>query len=192
MFLGRAIFWDVCFTGGIRCLHGWVMRSNRLAERNYMRAKGRPKGSRAELKEDRLKAMRLLDECKSLSKVAQQLKVSVSSVHRWKEAKAQSGEKGLDGKRHPGPTPRLTASQKEDLKDMVMKLAVTCGCKGYGPFCCRVAEIIEQRYSVIYSGSYISALVRSFGLTSEELYRRGGGTGNWRSRQKPCTRGLFF
>lgn len=192
MFLGRAIFWDVRSTGGIRYLHGWVIRSNTLAERNIMRAQGRPKGSRAELKERRMKAMRLFDRGRSLSEVARLVDVSVSSVHRWKEARVQSPYEGLDGKRHRGPTPRLTASQKEDLKDMVMKLAVTCGCKGYGPFCCRVAEIIEQRYSVIYSWSYISALLRSFGLTSEELYRRGGGTGNWRSRQKPCTRGLFF
>lgn len=86
-----------------------------------MRVKGRPKSSRVKLKKRRLKAMRLFDEGRGLSEVARVVGVSVSSVHRWKEARAQSGEKGLEGKRHPGPTPRLTASQREDLEDVLVE-----------------------------------------------------------------------
>jgi len=154
-----------------------------------MRVKGRPRGSPAELKDRRVEAMRLPDDNKSLSGVARLREVSVSSVHRWKEAR-KGGR--LDGKRHPGPTPRLTASQKENLKDVIMKLALTHGCEGHGQFSRRVAEIIERQYGVSYSLTYIGDFLRSFGLNAEGLYRQGGGTGSWRRRRKPCTRRLFF
>ncbi len=146
-----------------------------------MRVEGRPKSSRVKLKERRLEAMRLLDECKSLSKVAQRLKVSVSSVHRWKEARAQSGEKGLDGKRHPGPTPRLTASQRADLEDVLVELARGLH-RGDGRwFPKRVAELIQQRYNVTYKVNYVEQLLRSLGRFRKTLHdARGNAPNTWR------------
>ena len=62
----------------------------------------RPKGkSPKELEVRRRKAVRYLCKGKSLSEVADELGVSPSSVHRWKEAYNRGGLEALKAKPHP-------------------------------------------------------------------------------------------
>ena len=62
----------------------------------------RPKGSADRLEYRRQWAAQLLEEGKGVNEVARLVKVSPSSVSRWKAMKAQAGEAGLKAKPHPG------------------------------------------------------------------------------------------
>jgi len=187
VFLCDAIFWDVRRIAGSVVGTGRVMYVNRPVERKNMRSKGRPKLSPRELKRRRVRAVRLLREGKRLSEVADLLDVSVSSVRRWKQALARGGLKALDGKPHPGPKPLLSASQREDLKDVLIKRASEGGCQDYPSFCESVAEMIQKRYNVTYKLGYIGLLLRRLGLCSGMLYHLGGyppNTGRCLSRRR--------
>ena len=91
---------------------GFCVGLERLKEPPMEGEKIRPKGSTGKLKARRMEAARLLRQGESMSYVADLDGASVSSVHRWKQALDQSGMEGLNGKRHPGPTPRLSPSQR--------------------------------------------------------------------------------
>lgn len=131
-----------------------------------------------ELKERRVKATALLRQGMSLSEVAREVKASVSSVYRWKRALEQSGMKGLDSKQHQGPRCKLTRNQRADLKAVFLQ-----GARASGYACGRwegkhVVEVIKRRYGTTFHLNDIARLLRSIGLSEEDVwsqgYRHGG------------------
>ena len=133
----------------------------------------RPKGSPGKLKARRMEAARLLRQGESMSYVAHMIGASVSSVHRWKQALDQSGTEGLNGKRHPGPKPRLSPSQRKELKHIIEKGASASGFPKPRWLSWYVTDVIRRRYGVNYSCGTVGRLLRSLGLTSEELAALG-------------------
>jgi transposase len=126
------------------------------------------------LKRRRMRAARLLREGRSLSDVAERVRASVSSVHRWKEAMAQGGgEKALAVELRPGRAPRLSESQRADLKSAFMNGASAYGYPDGRWKRERVQEIIKLRYRVTFHISYIGRLLRSLGISEDDLRNRG-------------------
>ena len=127
----------------------------------------RPRGSSAELEDRRFRATRLLRRGMSVSEVAMAVDASRSSVYRWKQAMAELGTKGLKAKRHNGPKPRITLSQRRDLK----KLIRAPERMGYWRwlYANEYVRHIQKRYGVTYHPGHIRRLLRSIGLTGEEI-----------------------
>ena len=133
----------------------------------------RPNLSPAQLERRRMRAAKLLLQGKSLSEVAERVGASVSSVHRWKQVLDKSGTKGLSSKQHAGQRPRLSPSQKRGLKRIVLQGARAAGFPDdwwYAPF---VVDVIQQRFGVTYRRDSIGWLLRSLGLSNEELVALG-------------------
>ena len=134
----------------------------------------RPKGSPTELKNRRLKAAGLLREGRSLTEVADRVGASVSSVHRWNAAMAQGGgERALAVELRPGRTPRLSENQRADLKSAFMNGASASGYTDGRWNRERVQEIIKLRYRVTFHISYVGRLLRSLGISEDDLRNRG-------------------
>jgi len=126
------------------------------------------------LKMRRMRAAKLLREGRSLSEVAQKAKASVSSVHRWKEAMVHGGgEKALAVELRPGRSPRLSEIQKADLKSAFMNGASAYGYTDGRWTRERILEIIEFRYRVTFHYCYIGPLLRSLGISKDDLRSRG-------------------
>ena len=110
----------------------------------------RPKGSADRLEYRRQWAVGLLEEGKSITEVARLVKASPSSVHRWKERKANHGAAGLKAKPHPGRGCRLSAQDKTQLKKLLLAGPQAAGFDSALWTCRRVAQVIEQTFGVSY------------------------------------------
>ena len=81
-----------------------------------MRCKGSPK----ELEQRRLRAMALLDQGWSQADVARHLGVTQGAVSQWKKRYQRDGLEALKAIPHPGPRPKLTAKQREQLGRLLL------------------------------------------------------------------------
>ncbi len=72
----------------------------------------RPAGTPEQLERRRRQAIAQVKAGHTLSAVARQFSASVSSVHRWWQAYAREGPRGLRPKPTPGRPSRLSAGQK--------------------------------------------------------------------------------
>lgn len=133
----------------------------------------RPCGSPEELKVRRIEAAKMLRQGKSQSEVARLVGASSSSVHRWKQALDRAGLKGLNCKRRRTPKRKLSPGQRGDLKRTITDVTLRRR-RGLPHFDCeRSAVFIRKRYGVSYHPSYIGRLLRSLGLSDEELNAAG-------------------
>lgn len=132
----------------------------------------RPKGSAEVLEARRRWAVSLLQKGLRGGEVARLIGCSPSSVTRWKEVVEKSGVEGLAAKPHPGPRPRLSAEQKEQLLELLKE-----GPKAHGyhndlwtlP---RVAEVIERHFGVRYHPAHVWRLLHSCGWSCQKPERR--------------------
>ena len=64
----------------------------------------------------RLRAVDLDEQGWSRSDIAEVLDRSVRSVEKWLKVAREQGRDALKAKPHPGPPPKLTAAQRDDLR----------------------------------------------------------------------------
>ena len=127
----------------------------------------RPKGSADRLEYRRQLASQLLDEGKGLSEVARLVKVSPSSVHRWKVMKEEQGAAGLKAKPQPGRPSRLTAGDKARLLDLLVAGPLAAGYDTDLWTCARVADLIVQQFGVPYHPDHVGKLLHSLGFSCQ-------------------------
>jgi transposase len=120
----------------------------------------------------RRKAVALLAEGQTLSAVAEQVKSSVSSVQRWRDAVAAEGEKALVAKPHPGPKSRLSRQQQQQLLKTLARGARRSGFATELWTCARVAQVIETRFGVSYHTDYVGTLLHKLGWSPQKPERR--------------------
>lgn len=128
----------------------------------------RPQGSAAELEARRLRAAELLRERKPLTEVARLVGASLSSVKRWKRALADGGKAALAAKPHPGPTPRLTLDQKQELVAILKRGPVAAGYKTDLWTCKRVAEVVRKQFGVKYHPDHLGRLLHDLGFSPQK------------------------
>ena len=87
----------------------------------------RPKGSAAELEARRLRAAMLFQERRPLAEIASLVGASYSSIKRWKRAWRAGGEAALAAKPHPGPRPKLSQDQKQQLVEILVAGPIAAG-----------------------------------------------------------------
>jgi transposase len=119
----------------------------------------------------RLLAAKLLQD-HGVSEVARLLDVAKSSVSEWKERLQAGGVEALKAKPHPGPKPRLSAEQKEQLVKLLLRGAQAAGYANDLWTCPRVAELIVEHFGVHYNTNYVWEILQSLGWSWQKPEHR--------------------
>lgn len=138
----------------------------------------------------RRKAVELLQQDLTLEAIAKAVKASTSSVKRWRDAYEQDGNEGLNSTPHPGPRPRLTIKQKEQLAKILLRGARASGYANDLWTCPRVLEVIQRRFGVTYHVDYIGTLLHKLGWSVQKPEQRArerdeAEIQRWRKEQWP-------
>ena len=132
----------------------------------------RPKGSAAELEARRRQAVALLHDGKSSTEVARLVGADLSSVKRWKRAVATGGLIALAAKPNRGRPPKLSPAQRQELVTIVRAGPVAAGFRNNLWTCRRVAEVICQRFGIVYHPDHVGRLLHALGFTQQKPQRR--------------------
>jgi transposase len=151
-----------------------------------MRTPGKPK----ELECQRLQAFVLLEAGHRPGEVARRLGVSAAAVSRWKKISQRAGQAGLQAKPHPGPRPKLTAEQRQELDRLLRQGPLA---HGYGTDLWtlkRIAEVIEKQFGVRYDRSGVWHVMRGIGWSCQRPEGRARerdeeAIARWRQRDWP-------
>lgn len=129
-------------------------------------------GTAAELERRRRHAVGLLNQGEAPQLVARLLGVARSSLYRWRKA-AVAGPQGLDAKRHPGRTPRLTHDQLAELHVLLLQGAKRHGWANDLWTAGRVTHLIRQHFGVTHHPEHVRKLLkRRLGWTSHKPQRQ--------------------
>jgi transposase len=132
----------------------------------------RPYGSPKTLERRRRRAIALLGQGLSLSEVARRVQASVGAVSQWRQAWAQGGEAALAPKLVPGRPRKLTARQREDLQQRLLKGAKAYGFPNELWTLKRIATVIWLEFRVRYHPSHVWKVLRSWRWSCQVPERR--------------------
>ncbi len=121
----------------------------------------------------RMRAWELYAQGWNQTKIAQTLGVTQGAVSQWlKAARAGGGKEALRRRPAPGITPKLTVEQRTELPELLRRGAEYFGFVGEVWTGRRVAQVIENHFSVRYHPEYIPRLLRSMGWSLQKPMRR--------------------
>jgi transposase len=119
----------------------------------------RPIGTPAELERRRRRAVELMDEGESPRTIAYILGAARPSLYRWRPA-ARSDPNGLAAKPHPGPTPRLSDAQLQELEDLLLDGATAHGWPNELWTANRVAEVIRRHFGISFHPEHVRKMLK--------------------------------
>ncbi|MFB3103704.1 MAG: IS630 family transposase, partial [Pseudomonadales bacterium] len=131
----------------------------------------RTKGSATELEARRRRSAKLFRERKPLAEIVRHVGASLSSVKRWKRAWQEGGVAALAAKPHPGPTPKLSPDQKQELVAMLKAGPVAAGFKTDLWTCARVAKVVRKKFRVSYHPDHLGRILHDLGFTPQKPQR---------------------
>jgi transposase len=120
----------------------------------------RPSGTAEQLEKRRRRAIALLHAGTPYREVARRVDAAVSSIVRWQQAYRRDNRNGLRARPTPGRPCRMSATQREQLKALLLRGA---GAAGYATELWtlrRISEVIRKRFGVRYSPVGVWALLR--------------------------------
>jgi transposase len=120
----------------------------------------------------RLIAVELLGDGKLLTEVADLLQVSVSSLKRWNKAFRQGGVAALAPKRHPGPQSKLSATQRQRLREILLHGPLAAGFATDLWTCRRVAEVVQREFGISYHPDHLGRILHDLGFSPQKPQRR--------------------
>jgi transposase len=129
-------------------------------------------GSKREQEARRLAAGRLLLAGRKNVDVIRALKVSASSVRRWKKILQRDGLEGMRTKPAAGRTPKLSKERKKTLARILLKGAQAAGFPSDLWTGKRVAQVIRQKFKVDYHPHHVLKILRQLALTPQKPQRR--------------------
>lgn len=107
-----------------------------------------------------------------VTEIAQNLKVVRGSVNQWLRWFELAGTQGLRGSKAPGPAPKLTAAQQEELSSLIDAGPQACGYQSgvwTGPM---IGELIRARFGVNYHNHHIPRLLHQLGFSVQRPSKR--------------------
>jgi transposase len=125
-----------------------------------------------EREQRRMRAMELLDQGWSQADVARHLGVTQGAVSQWKKRYQRDGLVALKASPHPGPRPKLTARQLDQLGRLLLKGAGAHGYRTELWTLRRVAELIQKRFGVHYDPSGVWHVLRRMDWSCQKPERR--------------------
>jgi transposase len=120
----------------------------------------------------RLRAWDLAQEGWKQCAIAQALGVTEGAVSQWLKRGRSQGKDALRRHPAPGPTPKLTAEQRDQLLALLRRGAEACGFRGDLWTTKRVAEIIERTFEVRYHPAHVSRLLRALDWSPQQPIER--------------------
>lgn len=132
----------------------------------------RPKGSAEVLSDRRRRALQLVDQGVSLNAVARKLGCSASSVMRWRDQRSREGDGVYEVQASAGRPSRLTDAQKKRLVKVLLRGAIARGYRTDLWTTARIADVIEELFSVRYHRDHVGRLLHSIGLSCQKPDRR--------------------
>jgi transposase len=118
----------------------------------------RPIGTPAELERRRRRAVELVDQGESPSKVAHILGVHETSVHRWRRMARRPS--GLNAKPATGPKPGLSDYHLRKLERLLLQGAKAHGWPNQLWTASRVARLIQQRFGLGYHPEHVRKILK--------------------------------
>lgn len=120
----------------------------------------RPPGTAEQLEARRWRAMALLHAGKSYREVGELVGAAPSSVVRWEQAYRRDRKNGLRSRPTPGRPPRLSATEQEELKALLLRGAGAAGYTTELWTVKRVGAVIQKQFGVRYSEAGVWRLLR--------------------------------
>jgi transposase len=104
--------------------------------------------------------------------IAQALGVSEGAVSQWLSRAEKGGAEALASHPPPGPKARLSASQKEALKQLLSQGAQAHGFRGDVWTSTRVCSLIARHFGVQYHADHVRKILREMGLSYQQPTQR--------------------
>jgi transposase len=139
----------------------------------------------------RLRAWELKQKGWRATRIAEACGVTRGAVSQWfKKAEAQ-GKAALYERKHPGPQPRLSQEQLEQLPALLERGAEAYGFRGEVWTCKRVAQVIAREFGVTYTPQHVGNLLRKLGWSRQKPMKRAsqrdeGAIDSWREETWPA------
>lgn len=104
--------------------------------------------------------------------IADSLKVDDQTVRRWRRQFQANGRDGLRAHKHRGRPCRLTAAQKDQLADLLVKTPAQCGFDRHLWTQQLIADLIQREFGVGYHHDHIGVMLQDLGFTHQKPMRR--------------------
>jgi transposase len=120
----------------------------------------------------RLRAWDLHQQGWTGRRIAEALDVTEGAVSQWLKRAREQGVAALHHRMPPGPTPKLTAEQRDQLPALLSYGAEAYSFLGDQWTTERVATVIAREFGVRYHPAHVSRLLRQIGWSVQKPIRR--------------------
>jgi transposase len=104
--------------------------------------------------------------------IAGALGVSEGAVSQWFKRVEQEGEEGLASHPPPGPTPKLSEEQRQQLPQLLAQGGEAHGFRGDVWTSGRIRDVIARQFGVRYHKDHVRKLLREMGLSYQQPVAR--------------------
>ena len=104
--------------------------------------------------------------------IAQALGVSEGAVSQWFKRVTQDGEEALASHPPPGPTPKLSEEQRQQIPELLAQGAEAHGFGGDVWTSGRIRDVIARQCGVRYHRDHVRKLLRAMGLSYQQPIER--------------------
>jgi transposase len=117
-------------------------------------------------------AVELLQDGMTQEAVAERLQVSRSSIKRWKKAFQKGGVVALAPKPRQPTKRRLSSSQAEQLRAILLAGPLVAGFSTDLWTCPRVAEVVRREFGISYHPDHLGRILHDLGFSPQKPQRR--------------------
>ena len=104
----------------------------------------------------------------SNQEIADAIGVHLSTVKRCRVAIQNGGLAALAAKPHPGPKPKLTNQQRQQLLAILQRGALQAGFATALWTCQRLAEVVRKKFGVSYHPDHLGRILHELGCTPQK------------------------
>src|SRR5215216_437804 len=139
----------------------------------------------------RLRAWALKQQGWSQQAIAEALGVTAGAVSQWMRRGREGGVEALKRRVAPGPTPKLTDEQREQLPLLLARGAEAYGFRGDVWTAKRVTAVIRREFRVRYHPHHVGTLLRAAGWSVQKPVQRASQRNEaaieaWRTERWPA------
>ena len=119
------------------------------------------------LERRRMRAADLFEQGLLQAQVAEKLRVSRQSVHRWRRAWERGGKEALSSAERKGPAPRLSQRQLQELNTALLGGPGRFGFSTDLWTLPRIAQVIRRLFAVRYHPGHVWRILRRLGWSCQ-------------------------
>src|SRR5215212_10567674 len=139
----------------------------------------------------RLRAWELKQQDWTQQAIAEALGVTPGAVSQWMRRAREGGVEALKRRVAPGPTPKLTDEQREQLPLLLAQGAEAFGFRGDVWTAKRVTTVIRREFGVRYHPNHVGNLLRAAGWSVQKPVQRASQRNEaaieaWRTERWPA------